>query len=415
MRLLLTGFEPFDTSPLNPSQQVVERLEVDGLPGIELATAILPVDRLLGPEKLLLAVEKVQPQAVLCLGEASTRAVLSIERLAVNLLNFTIPDNQGVKVEDEPVLPGRPAAYFATLPVRKAFEAVRAAQVPVEISLSAGSYLCNQVFYTLLNYLSHRGMDVPAGFIHLPRLPEQAAGQGAPGPSMSLETSLRGIKAVVEILQEVVVESSSTDVSHTKHPAVIASEAACPEGNEGKQSQPSNQIRTSCEENFPPVTLSETFPSQVLIRRATVEDIDALVEMRLALQREIGAEYGDAPAEGAAEANRQYLKWALPAEEFLAWVAETDGQRVACSGLVLYSRVPGMHGLASHEAYVMNMYTHPAYRRQGIASELLDRMIQFARHARARRIWLRATPLGEPVYAKIGFEPMESAMQLKLE
>jgi pyroglutamyl-peptidase len=407
MRLLLTGFEPFDGSPLNPSQQVVARLEAEGLPGIELATAILPVDRLLGPEKLLLAVDTVQPQAVLCLGEASTRAVLSIERLAVNLLNFTIPDNQGVKVEDEPVVPGRPAAYFATLPVRKAFQAVRAAQVPVEISLSAGSYLCNQVFYTLLNYLSRRGMDIPAGFVHLPRLPEQVADLRAPGPSMNLDTSLRGIQAVLRLLQEVVAESSSPDVGYTKHPAAIASEA--------KQSQPSNQLKTSGMENIPPETLSETFTSQVLIRRATLEDIDAQVEMRLALQREIGALYADAPSEGAAEANRQYLRWALPAEEFLAWVAEAGGQLVACSGLVLYSRMPGMHGLASHEAYVMNIYTHPAYRRQGIASELLNRMIQFARHASARRIWLRATPLGEPVYEKIGFEPMESAMQLKLE
>jgi GNAT superfamily N-acetyltransferase len=137
--------------------------------------------------------------------------------------------------------------------------------------------------------------------------------------------------------------------------------------------------------------------------------------MRLALQREISALYADAPAQGAAEANRQYLSWAMPAGEFRAWVAEAEGQLVACSGLVLYSRMPGMHGLASHEAYVMNMYTYPDYRRQGIASELLNRMIQFARSAGARRIWLRATPMGKPVYEKIGFQPMESAMQLKLD
>ncbi len=379
MRLLLTGFEPFDGSPINPSQQIVERLEAEGLPGVKLLTAILPVDHLRGPEKLLQLIEKYHPEAVLCLGEASTRAVLSIERLAVNLLNFTIPDNQGVQVEDEPIVPGGPAAYFATLPVRKACEAVKAAQVPVEISLSAGSYLCNQVFYTLLNFLVHQGMDIPAGFIHLPRLPEQAAVQRPAGPSMSLETSLRGIKAVVEVLRE----------------AALARE---PE-----------------QENFLQEPSAEVFTSQVVIRRATVEDIEVLVEMRLALQREIGALFADAPAEGAAEANRQYLQWAMPAGEFLAWVAEADGQRVACSGLVFYSRMPGMHGMASREAYVMNMYTHPAYRRLGIASEILKRMIQFARSRGARRIWLRATSMGRPVYEKIGFEPMESAMQMKLE
>jgi len=379
MRFLLTGFEPFGGSPINPSQQIIERLAAEGLPGIELVTAILPVDRLRGPEKLLQLIEKYHPEAVLCLGEASTRAVLSIEHLAVNLLNFSIPDNQGVQVEDEPIIPGGPAAYFATLPVRKAYEAVKAVQVPVEISLSAGSYLCNQVFYTLLNFLVHQGLDIPAGFIHLPRLPEQAAVQRAAGPSMSLETSLRGIRAVVEVLRE----------------AALARE---PE-----------------QENIPQESSTEVFTSQVVIRRATVEDIEVLVEMRLALQREIGALFADAPAEGAAEANRQYLQWALPAGEFLAWVAEADGRLVACSGLVFYSRMPGMHGLASREAYVMNMYTYPTYRRLGIASELLKRMIQFARSGGARRIWLRATSMGRPVYEKIGFEPMESAMQMKLE
>ena len=379
MRLLLTGFEPFDGSTVNPSEQAVRRLAAEGFPGVDLVTAILPVDRLRGPEKLLQAVEESQPDAILCLGEASSRAVLSIERVAVNLLNFAIPDNQGVQVEDEPIIPGRPAAYFVTLPVRKAIEAVQAAQVPVELSLNAGSYLGNQVLYTLLNFLSQRGLDVPAGFIHLPRLPDQAASQKKPGPSMSLETSLCGIKAVAEMLRE------------------TATEVRWP-GDEAQQ-----------------VGLGSAFSGRVTIRRASTDDIEALVEMRLALQREVGAIYADGPAGGAMEANRRYLTWALPGGEFMAWVAEAEGRLVACSGLVLYSRMPGAHGLASREAYVMNMYTHPEYRRLGIASELLNRMIQFARSAGTRRVWLRSTPMGKPVYERIGFQPMESAMQLKLE
>ena len=379
MRLLLTGFEPFGGSAINASEQAVQKLAAQGLPGIDLVTAILPVDRLHGPEKLLQVVDESQPTAILCLGEASSRAVLSIERVAVNLLNFTIPDNQGVQVEDEPIIPGRPAAYFVTLPVRKAIEAVQAAQVPVELSLSAGSYLCNQVLYTLLNFLSQRGLDVPAGFVHLPRLPEQAASQKKPGPSMSLETSLCGIKAVAEMLRE------------------TATEVRWP-GDEAQQ-----------------IELGSAFSGRVTIRRASTDDIEALVEMRLALQREVGAIYADGPAGGAMEANRRYLTWALPGGEFMAWVAEAEGRLVACSGLVLYSRMPGAHGLASREAYVMNMYTHPEYRRLGIASELLNRMVQFARSAGARRVWLRSTPMGKPVYERIGFQPMESAMQLKLE
>ena len=379
MRLLLTGFEPCGGSSLNPSQKAVEQLAQEGLPGIELVTAILPVDRLRGPERLLQMVEHTRPGAVLCLGEAPNRPVLSLERLAVNLLSFPIPNNQGEQVEDEPIIPGGPAAYFVTLPVRRAFQAILAAQVPIEISLSAGSYLCNQILYTLLNYLAHSESDIPAGFLHLPRLPEQVASQEKPAPSMSLETSLRGIRALVEVLWET--------VSHA-----------------------SQKVKTVQQSKFLEPSLNG-----VKIRRATVEDIDALVGMRLAMQREIGAAFSNIPAEGAAEANRHYLEWAMPSGEFLAWVAEANSKLVACSGLVLYSRMPGMHGLASREAYVMNMYTQPEYRRHGIASALLNHIVQFSRKAGARRIWLRATPMGKPVYEQFGFEPMESAMQLKLE
>ena len=117
MRLLLTGFEPFDGSSANPSEQVVQKLAAQDLPGVELVIAVLPVDRLRGPEKLVQLLEQSQPDAVLCLGEASSRPAITIERLAVNLLSFSIPDNQGVLVEDEPIIPGAPAAYFVTLPV----------------------------------------------------------------------------------------------------------------------------------------------------------------------------------------------------------------------------------------------------------------------------------------------------------
>lgn len=379
IHLLLTGFEPFDGSPLNPSEQVVQRLAAENLPGIDLVTGILPVDRLRGPERLVQLLEQNQPDAVLCLGENSGGLAISIERLAVNLLSFSIPDNQGVLINDEPIIPGAPAAFFVTLPVQKAFAAVQAAQVPVELSLSAGSYLCNQILYTLLHYLSSRGLDIPAGFLHLPRLPEQAVLQKKPSATMSLETSLTGVSAVLEMVRNLVNDAEAPDA---------------------KALQPDGEASSS---------------KQVKIRRATSADIEALVALRLALQREVGAIYHDTSVEGAMEANRRYLTWALPSGEFQAWVAEAKQEIVACSGLVLYSRMPGAHGLASWEGYIMNMYTHPEFRQAGIATELLNRMIHYARKAGARRVWLRATAMGKPVYEKIGFEPMESAMQLKLE
>jgi pyroglutamyl-peptidase len=200
MKILVTGFEPFDKSPINPSKQVVESLAAEGIPGIDVNTAILPVDVERGPLVLLQAVDAVQPEAVLCLGQASRRAVISIERIAVNLLDFRIPDNAGNRVNDQLVVSGAPAAYFTTLPVRKIFEALKENGIPAELSLSAGAYLCNQVIYMLMHHLQSQGMNIPAGFIHLPDLPEQSAQRPSPTPSMSLETMIQGVRMALEVI-----------------------------------------------------------------------------------------------------------------------------------------------------------------------------------------------------------------------
>lgn len=208
MRILITGFEPFGGSSLNPSQQVVQCLSNRPLSEIELHTAILPVEHRRGPQQLLRALELYQPQAVICLGEAGGRATLSLERVAVNLVDDQIADNAGEQWLDQPVVPGGPAAYFVTLPVKKMLQAILAAGVPAELSLSAGAYLCNQVAYTLLDYLAIHGQSnsIPAGFIHLPKLPEQAAAQKLANPkanslpTMNLETQVQGITAGLNAL-----------------------------------------------------------------------------------------------------------------------------------------------------------------------------------------------------------------------
>jgi pyroglutamyl-peptidase len=200
MRILLTGFEPFGGSSVNPSIQVVRALAGERIDGIELSVAMLPVDRVSGPSTLITALDTYRPDRVVCLGQASGRAALSIERVAVNLLDFNIADNAGALVTDEPIVPGGPAAYFATLPVRQMLVAVRAAGVPAELSLSAGTFLCNQVLYTLLHHLAVNGMSAPAGFIHVPALPEQAAAHHGLIPSMSLDTMIAGVHAAVRAL-----------------------------------------------------------------------------------------------------------------------------------------------------------------------------------------------------------------------
>lgn len=200
MKILLTGFEPFDNSPINPSERIVRILAEESIPDVQLATAVLPVDLVQGPKTLLHTLEDSQPEAILCLGQASRRSVISIERVAINLLDFRIPDNVGNQVKDQPVVIGGPAAYFTTLPVYEMIDTFKMNGIPAELSLSAGSYLCNQITYVLLDHLQSRGLNIPAGFIHLPALPEQAAQMKRPIPSMSLETMIKGIRIAIRVI-----------------------------------------------------------------------------------------------------------------------------------------------------------------------------------------------------------------------
>jgi len=202
MKILLTGFEPFNDSSINPSEQIVHTLVAETIPGVHLVMAVLPVDVQAGPAALLRVWEDCQPEAVLCLGQASGRSVITIERVAVNLLDFRIPDNAGNQFSDQPVVADGPAAYFTTLPVRSILERLTSQGIPAQLSLSAGAYLCNQVTYVLLHHLQDQGSKIPAGFIHLPDLPQQAAQKSSPGPSMSLETMIQAVSLALQVIAQ---------------------------------------------------------------------------------------------------------------------------------------------------------------------------------------------------------------------
>jgi len=107
----------------------------------------------------------------------------------------------GNLIQDQPIIPDGPPAYFCTLPVRKLMEAVQKAGVPAQLSLSAGAFLCNQVIYTLLHYLDTHKINIPAGFIHLPSLPSQIADEQPVKPSMELHTQVKGIEAVIRVVK----------------------------------------------------------------------------------------------------------------------------------------------------------------------------------------------------------------------
>ncbi len=200
MKVLLTGFEPFGNSPINPSQNLINVVSDRDFKGVELFKLILPVDKDRAPNLLINIIKEVTPDTVLCFGLALGRAKISLERIAVNLMDFRIADNAGVKVSDRHIVEGGPAAYFSNLPVRSLLEALQAGGIPAQLSLSAGAYLCNQIFYSMMHYISTNELDIKAGFIHLPALPEQTASMEKLIPSLSLDLDRQALRIILSTL-----------------------------------------------------------------------------------------------------------------------------------------------------------------------------------------------------------------------
>lgn len=197
LRVLLTGFEPFGGASLNPSQELVRVLSADPPTVVDLRTAVLPVEFGAAADQLLALVHEVAPDVVIATGQAEGRREMSWERVAVNLDDARIPDNAGATRSDESIVHGGPSAYFTTLPVKEMVEAVRAAGVPAGLSLSAGTFVCNHVFYALAHHL--RDTNVRSGFLHLPLIPEQSA-EFPDQPVMPLTDMVTGMHAAFTAL-----------------------------------------------------------------------------------------------------------------------------------------------------------------------------------------------------------------------
>ena len=148
------------------------------------------------------------------------------------------------------------------------------------------------------------------------------------------------------------------------------------------------------------------------IRRATLEDIEALIQLRLQLFRETGDLREEHSEQETADVARTYFQHALPTEQFLAWVAEIDGRIIGTSGLIFFEKPPII--TRHREAYIMNMYTVPEWQRRGVASALLQEIIAYVRTTPASRIWLRTTEQGRRLYEKHGFVPTRDELELSL-
>ena len=193
-KLLVTGFDPFGGESVNPAREAVLRLP-DALGGYEITKLEIPTVFGLAAETVLQAAEELCPHAILCVGQAGGRSAVTPEVVAINLREASIPDNAGNVPVNTPVVENAPAAYFATLPVRDMVQAVKEKGIPCTLSYSAGTFVCNDLLYTLLH--RYRDTDVRVGFVHIPYLPEQAR-EGK--PSMELDTVVEALTAMIGVL-----------------------------------------------------------------------------------------------------------------------------------------------------------------------------------------------------------------------
>lgn len=193
-KLLITGFEPFGGENVNPSFEAVKLLP-DKIGDYELTKLLVPVVFGKAGETVLKAAESLNPDAVICVGQAAGRAAVTPELVAINIRFASIPDNEGAKPEDVPVIPGGPAAYFSTLPVRAMAKAISDAGIPGAVSYSAGAYVCNDLLYSVLHH--YENSLVKAAFIHVPLIPEQAK-DGR--PSLPLSDIVKALEAAISAI-----------------------------------------------------------------------------------------------------------------------------------------------------------------------------------------------------------------------
>ena len=192
-KILVTGFEAFDKSALNPSAEIIKALKGD-----DLVTAILPVVFGQASAQLRDLIDLHKPSAVLCLGQAEGRSVMTPERIAINLDDARIADNAGNQPLEQRVMADGPDGHFSTLPIEKMVASMKAAGIPASISLSAGTFVCNHIFYVLQDYL--KDSSVKSGFMHVPLMDEQRK-EYPTLPTMPIRQMVAGVQISLDLLR----------------------------------------------------------------------------------------------------------------------------------------------------------------------------------------------------------------------
>lgn len=210
MKVLVTGFEPFGGEKMNPSFEAVKRMK-DHIAGATLYKMEIPTVFGKAAEVLDETIAHVKPDLVVCVGQAGGRFQVTIERVAINLADARRADNEGNCPVDCPISESGPAAYFSNLPVKAMVEGIREEGIPAELSLSAGAFVCNSVFYSLMDLISHKYSTIQGGFIHVPYTVNQVVGKPANTPSMAMEI----ITNALEIAVKTAVDTIKLEVDHS--------------------------------------------------------------------------------------------------------------------------------------------------------------------------------------------------------
>ncbi|BBM03200.1 pyroglutamyl-peptidase I [Microbulbifer sp. GL-2] len=201
-KVLVSGFEAFGNTPVNPAESVMRVLDGTRIAAADICGILVPNNFFESIDVVTEAIQELRPKLVIMLGEYGGRSMVTVERIAQNYNDSTryhLKDNRGVEMQGEPTVPNGPVAYRSTLPIRAMVQAMRDAGVPADISDTAATFCCNHLMYGVLHYIVTNQLDIPAGWIHLPQLPQVAAlPENIGTPSMSRETAALGVHICIE-------------------------------------------------------------------------------------------------------------------------------------------------------------------------------------------------------------------------
>ena len=199
MKILITGFDPFGGEKINPSWEAIKNANINII-GVDVFKLELPTEFIRSSLELKKMMEEIQPDAVLLFGQAGGRNNITIEKIGINYRNSLSSDNTGFAPKNEVISSEGADGYFSTLPIDLLLQKLKEANIPSSVSYSAGTFVCNSLFYSLMEYINESDAAIKGGFIHVPYIPEQVVDKNQ--PSMSLDMLSLAVETLVKALVE---------------------------------------------------------------------------------------------------------------------------------------------------------------------------------------------------------------------